>query len=266
MLLNALFVSMNQLIEEYKREGLTLVDPHCHSRFSDGSVHPDKMLAHAKNKGFNIIFMDHNDIRAVQKHHREMDCAVPGVEITSSTYADFLLYFYNLSELEEYYKKNVEPNKISNNLFNFNRTTLTNEELLLAPENYNCRVVLPHSHGLKPKNSFVFFDNNPHLLKHITAAESHNSALRMDRNVLMKEWVKKHNLPTIVGSDAHVLETLGSALVAVDEFSVNSFVDSRDKEKRMIVNHPHRKHMRKSSYHIFKNNLGLRREYGFRFR
>jgi|ETN01SMinimDraft_4_1059930.scaffolds.fasta_scaffold05857_3 PHP family Zn ribbon phosphoesterase len=257
---------MDLRLDEYKKEGRTLVDPHCHSHFSDGSVQSELMLAYAKKKGFNLIFMDHNDIRAVQKHHKEMNCAVPGVEITSSTYADFLLYFYNLSELEEYYKKHVEPNKISNNIFNFNRTRLTNEELLLTKENYNCKIVLPHPHGLKPKNSHVFFDNSPGLLKHLDAAESHNSALREDRNLLMKTWVKKNNLTPIVGSDAHVLETLGSALVVVEGFSTNSFLDSLDQEKQLIINHPHNKHMRKSSFHIFKNNLKLRREYGFRFR
>jgi len=258
-----MYKSLSADIEDLTKKGLVCLDPHCHTSLSDGNNTAEEMLVYAEKNNFKIIFTDHNNIRAIQKNPNKN--LVPAVEVTSINFNDFLLYFYNLSELEEFFNSQVKENIIYNNGFNFNRTKLTEQDILLAKEKFNCKIVLPHPFTKKPKTSYNFFEENLSLLKKIDAVETHNSLMKKSINDISKNWAEKNNMPQTNGSDAHNLKVLGNSLVVMEDFSVDSFLDNINKKKKFLIKDLSRFDLFKSSISIFKNNLTLKIKHGFKF-
>src|SRR3989338_11498854 len=143
-------------IEALNKEGFLCVDMHCHTDFSDGAPLKD-MLEKAKEKGLGLAITDHNEIQGALEAMKQNDVfIVPGIEINSEDGPHILCYFYDASELERFYKNEVEKYKTTikrKRLFpKFRIITRKSFDIIKAAKNYNCLVSLAHPYGFLHMN------------------------------------------------------------------------------------------------------------------
>ena len=201
--------------EKLRKEGYTPVDMHSHTTCSDASCTTKQVITKAKKMGIGICISDHNEIHGALQLHKTKDVlSIPAIEVTSENAKDILLYFYNIEDLEDYYKKYVMSKKWSNIGFNLNRTKLSMKEIVDYSKDYDCVKIIPHPASKKPKLSYRFFLNSPKLLKSMDGAEVMNATQEVWRDLLAEKFARQVKLPFTGGSDAHNIEDIGRIVTA----------------------------------------------------
>ena len=249
-------------LRKLRKQGLTYVDMHCHTSETDSSAKVFLTIKKAQLLKMGLAITDHNNINAVLKAQKNKKLLlIPGIEVTSYDYMDLLLYFYNVSELKEFYLKYVHKNKRPNRGFDFNRLKFTMKELLGITNKYNCLKAIAHPYAPYPQNSFSFFNNqkNKRLIKKFEAVEVMNSLMGRERNEKAKKWTDSINKSYIGGSDAHSIHHLGKTLTISESENIESFLDSIKKKKNFVMGE---ELVGLTSFYssliVFKNNLRLR--------
>lgn len=128
-----------------KRKGLTAVDMHFHSKYSDGVNSVSFILKKAKKKGVGVCITDHNEIRGSIIACRQKEVlTIPGIETTTREGAHMLYYFYSPAELEKFYTNEIKQ-KIKK-MSPFLRVGA--EDLLDRSKKYNCVSVIAHPYAV----------------------------------------------------------------------------------------------------------------------
>ena len=161
--------------------------------------------------------------------------AIPGIEITSSDAIDFLVYFYETKEIEQFYNKHIKGNHLSSKVFNLRKLKWNTEELLDHLKNYSCIVVLPHPLTMRPKNSYEYMLKNKSLIKKINGIEVINSLMKQESNEKMVLWAKELNKGATGASDAHNFKYLGNALTASYANTKEDFLTNIIKKNNVVV-------------------------------
>lgn len=211
------------------------VDMHCHTNVSDGKNSAIDMIKQARKLKIGISITDHNEISSSVMACKELDFAIPGVELTSSDAIDFLAYFYDLRDMEDFYNKHIKGQHLSTKVFNLRKLKWSSAELLDDLKKHNCIVVLPHPFTIRPKNSFIYMNKNPSLLKYVDGIEAINSVMRHERNERAALWARELNKGVTGASDAHDVKYLGSALTASNAETVEDFLDNIAKKNNIVV-------------------------------
>lgn len=222
--------------KKIRAEGYFPVDMHIHTKYSDGMNTVQSLLKKAKKKGFGIAVTDHNSIKgALDAYYAKEVFVVPGIELNTCDGPHVLCYFYNVSELVEFYEKHIEKNKQKNPN---GRIKLGLAEISERLRNYNCILSLAHPCGL-------LWANLPKAIK--KNAECENIIKSADAiEVICGIQSRKANLKAIklnndlnkgitAGSDAHSLLDAGSAVTCAAADNVNDFLEAIELKKNFVV-------------------------------
>ncbi len=191
------------------------MDMHLHSNYSDAAENTIDRISQSFNEWeMGACVCDHNEIRgSIELFERGQICTIPSIEIGSMERLEFLLYFSNPRDLEEYYIRHVEPFKIPRYFARLDRSF---EMLIPAAKEYGAAVGLPHpfapswkniNYGKKRKAKLFaqkFFAN----IDMIEIINGHLPQKRNKKAFLLAEMLEK---APIAGSDSHMPDTLGSA-------------------------------------------------------
>lgn len=187
-------------------------DLHSHTLHSDGIATPEEIVRAAKENGMDgVAITDHDTTEgleeAIATGKKERIIVVPGVEITTKI-GDILAYGIKVIPTGE-------PLKILDSI---------HEQGGAAAIAHPCGPWLP----LRFVDMMDVFKNS------IDALETYNANVSMEYNVIAMQTAKKHNIPGIGGSDAHVTEQVGSAFTEIEAETVNDIIKAIRKGKTAV--------------------------------
>ena len=177
-------------------------DLHIHTTASDSFIKPEFLKNFVKNKRYLLSVTDHNEIRGAVELYEKGIGVVPGIELGCEDGFELLVYFKKMSDLEEFYIKEVEQYK---NIKRMAKTHRNIYEYMVVLQNWECHKSIPHICGLVQKN---FINNKPYIydiIKLVDSLETHNHALSLIRNLEAAELREKYGLTATFGSDAHII-------------------------------------------------------------
>jgi predicted metal-dependent phosphoesterase TrpH len=198
--------------KELVNKGFTCVDMHYHTKYSDGSRKVSAVAKKAKKLGIGVAITDHNEIRGAIEISKYNDLlSVPGIEATTKEGIHLLYYFYNLSELQEFYNHNILPNKDHGCHF----LNIPFVEFIDLSKDYNCVFSAPHPYGIswtgiccEVHQSIV----TPNQLCKLDAVEVINGSVLKHMNQSAVALSESINKGITAGSDGHRLFELGKVL------------------------------------------------------
>ncbi|MBN2141780.1 PHP domain-containing protein [Candidatus Woesearchaeota archaeon] len=230
----------DKALEELKRDHL-FIDMHTHTKYShDSNAKVSAVLKQAKKLGIGIAVTDHMQIQgAIEAHQRKVVPVIPGIEVAAKENKEVLLYFYDIKDLEDFFKKYVENKvvvhkykhaKIRNSLTSLKCTTPM-LELLKQADQYKCVKCIPHPFSYLFRNSHRLFSKKDGKMKYIDAIEVVNTSLSPKRNKKAARWATKQKKAFTAGSDAHTAKEIGKAMTAARAKNIRGFLDRiRDKQ------------------------------------
>ena len=197
------------------RADLTFIDLHTHSHFSDGLPSVAQIEEHCLRKQMGVALTDHNQIRgSVILSERERILCVPGIEVGTREGLEFLVYFSDAGQLEDYFLKAIEPYLLSRFLV---RSKIPTMEALEIARNMDAYISLAHPFAFgrkslnfqqrsrKTSDSFV-----NEVVSFVDAIELFNGGVPPKVNRQAAEYLKTLDKPITVGSDSHRISTYGS--------------------------------------------------------
>lgn len=236
---------MNEVIwgnkfKNFKKEGI-LFDMHFHTKYSDGSSSLKSIEKKCNKYDFGVAITDHNLIKGCLKAKEYNFKFIPAVEVRGNENVDNLIYFYDLSELEEFYTKIIKPNFKKDR--HIGSLKISSKEVLELTKDYNCITSLPHPFaffqyfGLKKKKGIYIesrFRKGFDLIKLADAVEVINGHLLKRKNFKAMELAKDFDKAYTGGSDGHIILDLGKVLTHVDCDTLEEFLDGILKRKNEI--------------------------------
>ena len=202
---------------EETKSGLELqfFDLHTHSNFSDGLPSIDRIEDRCLRDRLSISLTDHNEIRgSVQLNERGQISCLPGIEVGTREGLEFLVYFGCPGQLEDYYRRAVEPFLLSRFMV---RSKVSSIDCLEAAKEMGAYVSLAHpfAFGRKSldfqrasrKTTHTFVEE---VVERIDAVELYNGGVPPKVNRRAASFLESIDKPITVGSDSHRLRTYGS--------------------------------------------------------
>lgn len=194
---------------------LQFFDLHTHSNFSDGLPSIDRIEDRCLRDQLSISLTDHNEIRgSVLLNERDRISCLPGIEVGTKEGLEFLVYFGCTGQLEDYYRRAVEPFLLSRFMV---RSKVSSIDCLEAAKEMGAYVSLAHpfAFGRKSldfqqssrKTSKTFVDE---VVERIDAVELYNGGVPPKVNRRAAAFLESIDKPVTVGSDSHRLRTYGS--------------------------------------------------------
>lgn len=221
---------------ELKNNGNTSIDMHYHTKYSDGTKKIPVVVKKAMRLKIGVAITDHNQIKGALEidSHKEI-LSIPGIETTSKEGIHTLHYFYNASELTEFYNHNILPNKINDSHF----LDIPFHELFDLAKDYNCLTVAAHPYGI----SWTGICNPMHkeyistkTLSKFDGIEVLNGGIlkHMNKSALcLAQSLKK---PITGGSDGHRLFELGKVLTYTkNQLDREGFLNAIKKHNSFVV-------------------------------
>jgi predicted metal-dependent phosphoesterase TrpH len=221
---------------------LQFFDLHTHSNFSDGLPSIDRIEDRCLRDRLSISLTDHNEIRgSILLCERDRISCIPGVEVGTREGLEFLVYFGCPGQLEDYYRRAVEPHLLSRYMV---RSRVSSIECLEIARDMGGYISLAHpfAFGRKSlefqkasrKTTHTFVDE---VLERVDAIELYNGGVPPKVNRQAASFIASIDKPITVGSDSHRLRTYGSCGVYLNGqhsilFSTLSQSPVHDSEKR----------------------------------
>jgi predicted metal-dependent phosphoesterase TrpH len=195
-----------------------LYDLHIHTNYSDGEATFQDVVYIGKSKNIGVSITDHNHIKGTvkgfnlaQQLRTDFLC---GIEIGTREGKELLFYFNNPQDIEEFYKKEIEP-------FKTTRMTRLSREMDIflnrdLYEEYNILfTTLPHPFGpLKKKVTYnkILSDK---MINFVDSIEVINGTLNKKLNNLALELAQNKNKMMTASSDAHLIKDIGKVLTDI---------------------------------------------------
>ncbi|MFP4112386.1 MAG: PHP domain-containing protein [Candidatus Woesearchaeota archaeon] len=218
-------------------QGFMCIDMHLHSKCSDGSASVNAIMKKAKKNSFGIALTDHNEIKGSLNAYSnacQRSPVIPAIEVNSSSGPDVLLYFYETSHLEDYFRNYIKNNR---SLDPNGKTSVSFYDIIDSARKYDCLVVGAHPAGVAYKNIFklVKKENTYEYLKKLHGLEIMNG--EMSRKVNKNAIVWNYNLGICYtgGSDAHTLKEVGHVLTCARADNYQEFLDKIKKQKNFVI-------------------------------
>jgi len=223
-------------IAELNKE-YTIVDPHFHTRHSDGINTVASIVAKAKKLGIGIGITDHNEIKgAVEIDKYKGVLSIPGIEVTSREGTHLLVYFYEVESLKKFYKDTVKP-ALGDDIMS--STKLKMENIIKAARKFKTVIIFPHP----------FCGWFAGILNHHFPKERLNKLFKMvdGVEVINSEILNKWNLKCAVlgfnldkgitgGSDGHTLYQMGKVVTySKCKKDRKSFLDAIKRKKTKVI-------------------------------
>ena len=229
-------------IEQLRKDNF-IVDMHFHTKYShDSSTPVEAIVKRARMLKVHVAITDHNRIQGVLSARKlAPDLIYPGIEICTSEGKEIIPYFYHANDLDEFYRRIIEPKLKNKTSLQSNRIGLSTQDLLDSLSQENCIVGLPHPFAMQPRRSFSFFDSarKSKLLDQINAIEVINATMMHRHNLASAGWALKHDKAFIGGSDGHTVGSLGSVFTCAPVDNWEEFLDAIKKQKSFVVGTEH---------------------------
>lgn len=208
-------------------KGYTAFDMHFHTRYSlDAISSITRSLKKARACGFGVAVTDHNEVKGARKAiQSRIAPVIPGIEVTSHEGIHTLLYFDNISELEEFHKRTIHP---SSNPFFIEHSL---GQLLDLASDYNCVICCPHPFSAGAPG-LMNHDLSPDILDRFHAVEIINGYNTRAMN--RKAVTRFRNIGKAItgGSDGHTAHELGTVLTYADS---DDFLEALRKRKTKVI-------------------------------
>jgi len=176
-------------------------DFHLHTKASDGFLDIKFLKKFLEEKNHLISITDHNDIRkSIKIYEEEKINSIPGIEIGCEDGMEILAYFSKPQELEEFYRKYLEPYR---NKIRMAKTHKSWEFYIKKLKEFEVHTSIPHINGYVQKNYLKNKSYIEKIIEEIDSIETYNHALDNKRNLKAQEIRKKYDLTATFGSDAH---------------------------------------------------------------
>lgn len=222
-----------------RAQGALGVDMHFHTNHSDAYTSVRSALALAKAKGVGLAITDHNAVSGAVEAHRLQTgvLVVPGMEVTARDGPHILLFFYQLSDLEEFYHKEIEKRKGRSPYL---ATALSTEDILERTEGYNCLRAAAHPYGYLVFNKGVAKCVEreylrPETLPRFEAIEAINGGMTRTLNRKASRLAHELELGLVGGTDSHILKGLGNVLTCAKAADVDEFLTEVVKRRSFLV-------------------------------
>jgi predicted metal-dependent phosphoesterase TrpH len=214
-----------------------VVDLHVHTRHSDGRHTSAQIADQARKLGIGVAITDHNAIAGALEMAQHKDLlSIPGIEVTSREGAHVLVYFENVTGLERFYRRHVQPNL---GLDVMSSTELPLEQIIARARDYASLVILAHPYSAMYTGVFnpsIAAERLQRLLDSVDGVE-----------VINAENLGKWNLQCAVlgfnlgkamtgGSDGHTRHHVGRAVTcAVCAPNRRAFLDAVRQGRSRVV-------------------------------
>lgn len=211
--------------------GRMAVDMHFHTNCSDSFTDPEVALDLAEKRGIGVAITDHNLISSLIKlKDRDLRVPViPGMEVSTTDGPHILIYFYDISDLEEFWGREIRPRLRECPWLALR--DCTTETLFGLLEKENCVVSAAHPMGYLGSSKGVevcirrgFLDES--VTERLDAYEVICSGMTRQSNMAALESARRHGLMFTGGSDGHTLGELGRVVTVSDASDTDGFLDS----------------------------------------
>jgi len=223
-------------LEELTRT-YTVVDPHFHSRYSDGYNAVGDIVKRARELNIGIAITDHNDIRgAVELDRYKNLLSIPGIELTSKEGTHILIYFYDVKSLKAFYTQDVAPN-MGHDIMS--STGLEMEEIIARARGFETVIVFPHPYSATftgIHNSYFSEERLARLFKMVDGIEVINAENLNKWNLRSALLGFNLDIGITGGSDGHRLAQMGKVVCYCEcKTDRHAFLDAiKNKQTRVI--------------------------------
>jgi hypothetical protein len=177
------------------------IDFHMHTTASDGLLSKRFLMNFLKDKPHLISITDHNEVKkSIELIESTNLNIIPGIELGANDGVELLVYFKYEHELEEFYRKYVEPNR---SVF---RMVKTKQDIFYYLDQlvmYDVFISIPHINGYAHKN-YLNKKYIKELIMQVDAIETFNKPMGKKKNLVAKKVRKEFNKYATFGSDAHL--------------------------------------------------------------
>lgn len=189
-----------------KDEGI-YIDLHLHTIASDSTITSQFFYNFLPDKNHLISITDHNEIRKNLKlYEKGWINIIPGIELGCKDGFELLLYFDKAHELEEFYKKYVEPYRSKIRMVKTSKDVYFYLDKL---QQYEVFISIPHISGYAHK-SFLRKPYIEDLILRSDALETYNHTLMKKKNLTAKKIRKRYEKSATFGSDGHSVAEIKS--------------------------------------------------------
>jgi predicted metal-dependent phosphoesterase TrpH len=211
----------------------TCVDLHFHTTHSDGLPDVRETLERAKELNIGVAITDHNEISGSLEACRRNNgtLVIPGIEVSTYERTHLLFYFPEVSELEKFYQKLVEPNKMDDP---FSRTKLRAKDLILRAKDYDCLSCAAHpsASGFTGLSRIKLDQETIAKLDLVEVLNGHTS---VKRNLRAGQWARQHRKAKSGGSDGHTIGELGNVITYSEASDLATFLKDLAHKRVTIV-------------------------------
>jgi predicted metal-dependent phosphoesterase TrpH len=222
-----------------RREGYLAVDMHLHSRHSDGLPAVRDLLARARHQGFGLAITDHNCVSGAQAAcSEETDITVvPGIEVSTPEGPHILFYFYQISDLLDFYHRVIEKELRENPWM---AIRLPADILLERAGDYSCLIIAAHPFGYAVLNRGMLKAVEkrimpPEVMHPIDGLEVICGGMSTALNRKAAEYSEEHHLAFTGGSDGHLLRETGTVVTCARVGDGPELLDAIRKRQKIVV-------------------------------
>ncbi|MDD1719418.1 MAG: PHP domain-containing protein [Methanoregulaceae archaeon] len=226
-------------VDEIYASGLTPVDMHVHTCYSDSVVRVRDLLSYAEERGIGVAITDHNTVEGVREACTIGSCVplIPGIEVSAGDGPHLLLYFFNPDDLFDFYTQHVKDYRRGNP---FMAIGLSTEEILERASEFKCVKIAAHPFG------YAILDRGvlkcigkaclpEEVLLDLDGIEVICGALGRRLNDRAAIFAGRTDLGITGGSDGHRLAEVGSVLTCCRADSPGEFLDSILHRENIVI-------------------------------
>lgn len=221
------------------RDGYLAVDMHVHSHHSDGLPAVRDLLARAGHHGFGLAITDHNVVSGAEAACSEKYpvAVIPGIEVSTPEGPHILFYFYQISDLLDFYHRVIEGALRENPWM---AIRLPTDTLLDRAGDYSCLIVAAHPFGYAVLNRGVLKAVEkrimpPEVMHPIDGLEVICGGMSAALNRRAAEYSHEHRLAFTGGSDGHLLRETGTVVTCAKVGDGAELLDAIRKRKNIVV-------------------------------
>lgn len=226
-------------LTKLEKDGLYAVDMHFHTDHSDGQVRVEDVLAKARLHGFGMAITDHNVVSGSLRAFKERGdrLVIPGMEVSAFDGPHILTYFYSPRDLEDYFRRHIEPNRQGSPWL---AIKLGTQEIIDRAEEYNCVTIAAHPYGylLFNKGLQKSIDGKYlplEIMKRFNGLEVICGGMTHSLNVKAMKLAEERQLSFTGGTDGHILSDIGSVVTCAHEDTLEGFLDAIVSRKNMVI-------------------------------
>ena len=164
---------------------------------------------------------------------------IPGIELDCAEGPHILLYFYSCTDLEEFYDRHIGARRRG---AQYMTSYPSAEQIVSAAEGYSCLKIAAHPFGYFGLDRGVLKCDAKGLLPGIAGRldgiEAICGGMTVRVNAMAAEYANRCNVPVTGGSDAHILQAVGSVVTGVRADSVDEFLDGIRKGESIVIGSP----------------------------